>query len=61
MTSELLREHPDNKITLISGHEGRHQGHDEHEQTDEAPRDPEDHAGVQEAVSDHRHEGGDNE
>ena len=33
-------------IILISGYEGRHQGHDEYEQTDEAARDPEDHAGV---------------
>ena len=40
---------------------GRHQSHDEHEQTDEAARDPEDHAGVRETERDYGHEGGDDE
>ena len=58
-----LPQDPDPQVAELdgAGHEGRHQGHDDDEQADEAARDPEDHAGVREAVGDHGHEGGDDE
>merc|ERR1719239_766288 len=40
---QAVSEDPNSQVSECdgSGHERRHQGHDEHEQTDEAARDPE--------------------